>query len=636
MQKPAFSFLEWEKPASTKQLLLTTKHMGLVGGVLADVVAHDWRRGAARDVANMKLPSDGMLGVADAGVARTLGQTRRSLSGGVTDRYVGDIEADVYTPRVEQLFHSRKQPAIGAPFKKPRLRKEEVDEYCRDNAIDPSSSSGRQRAMRALHSQKKSDWMEAEKNRTLLPTLKETLPTSKETLSISKETLPTSEETLLISKEPPSKKPRLRKEEVTKYCRDNDIDPSSNSGRQRAKRALHSQKKSDWMEAEKSSTLLPISKETPPISKETLPILKELSENDLAGHKRLPTPTTEKFSADFISVLDPRLLLDNADSVEVDDSELQRLQALLLDGTEELDEEQEATGLDALLENIESSQKTDGMLTLPGHQFVEAFSKINIVRSSTLAASQAKLDKTFPTKVPMGNTRDYPTLYLYKCSKCDYKYPVKWKVDMHSLICKQDTKKPTLFQCDHGDCNKSFSSEPSLKAHINDYHDWIPGKCATPNCSDRIFENRKAWAHHLDVEHRPIEPMTCTYGECRSKLVWKTLLKYKEHLRAAHRLMTVESQKPYLPEATEKSSHWPAGLCLVGVAGAMCDITFTTRNDLQRYLNSHFHGLSAAEARENAGEVGGAQFELIPRAENDDTEYVESYVENGDEDSMFV
>lgn len=257
----------------------------------------------------------------------------------------------------------------------------------------------------------------------------------------------------------PFKKPRLRKEEVDEYCGDNDINHSSSSGRQRAMRALHSRKKSDWMEAEKSGTPLPIS--------------KEQSKNDLAGHTRLPTPTTEKFSADFISVLDPRLLLDNADSAEVDEFELQRLQALLLDGTKELDEEQETMGLDALLENIESSQENNGMLTLPAHQFVEAFSKINIVRSSTLAASQAKLDETFPTKVPMGNTRDYPTLYLYKCSKCDYKYPVKWKVDMHSLTCKMETKKPTPFQCDRGDCNKTFSSEPSLKVHIDGYHDWI-------------------------------------------------------------------------------------------------------------------------------------------------------------------
>lgn len=66
--------------------------MGLVAGVLVDIRAHDWRRGGARDVANLKLPSDGMLGVADAGVARTLGQSRQSLNGGVTDRYVGDLE----------------------------------------------------------------------------------------------------------------------------------------------------------------------------------------------------------------------------------------------------------------------------------------------------------------------------------------------------------------------------------------------------------------------------------------------------------------------------------------------------------------------------------------------------------------
>lgn len=76
--------------------------------------------------------------------------------------------------------------------------------------------------------------------------------------------------------------------------------------------------------------------------------------NDLVGHMMLPTPTAEKFSADLVSVFDPRLLLDDAEGAEVDDSKLQRLQALLLDGTEEADEEQEARGLDTFLENIEA------------------------------------------------------------------------------------------------------------------------------------------------------------------------------------------------------------------------------------------------------------------------------------------
>lgn len=149
------------------QLRLTTKHMGLVASVLVDVRAHNWRRGSARDVANLKLPPDYMLGVANAGVARTLGQSRQSLDGGVTDGYVGDLKADIYTPRAAQMFQSRKQSAMGAPFEKPRLGKEEVDEYCKDNDIDLFTSSGRQRGIRALYSKKTSDWIEAEKSGTL-------------------------------------------------------------------------------------------------------------------------------------------------------------------------------------------------------------------------------------------------------------------------------------------------------------------------------------------------------------------------------------------------------------------------------------------------------------------------------------
>lgn len=100
--------------------------------------------------------------------------------------------------------------------------------------------------------------------------------------------------------------------------------------------------------------------------------------------------------------------------------------------------------------------------------------------------------------------------------------------------------------------------------------------------------------------------------------------------------MTAASRKPYLPEATERLSHWPAGPCPVGGSGATCDITFTTRKNLQGHLTSKVHNLSAEEAREKADEVEArdAPFELVSRAEN--TKDVESYVENGDEDRMFV
>jgi hypothetical protein len=525
--------------------------MGLVSGVLVDVLAHDWRRGSARDVANLKLPSDGTLpGVADAGVARALGQSRQSLNFGITDLYVGDLEADLYTARVKQMFQSRKQPAIGAPLKRRRLRTEEVDEYCKDNGINPSSSNERTRAIRALHSQKISDWMEAEKS---------------------------------------------------------------------------------------GSTLRPASKSTPPALKSALPISREQSKHDLVGSVRPAAPIAKQSSADFMSVLDPRLL-DDADSVEVDDSELQRLQALLLDGVEELDEEQEAIGLDTLLENIESSQEADSMLTLPGRQFVEAFSKINIVRNSTLAHSLAKLDETLSAKVAIGNSRDHPTLYLHRCSKCDYKHHLKALVDRHSLTCGLKTKEPAerLFQCDRGDCGKNFASKQSLKSHIDGYHDWIPRRCATPNCSVRTFENCHAWYRHIHAKHRPMEPLTCTHGECLSRVVWKTLISYKEHLKQVHKLMSAASQKPYLPEAAKNISLWPKGSCPIGGVGALCDVTFATRENLLRHLTSKYHKLSAEEAREKAGEVEAVPFELVPRAKNDNTKYVESCVENGDEDKMSI
>jgi hypothetical protein len=61
-----------------------------------------------------------------------------------------------------------------------------------------------------------------------------------------------------------------------------------------------------------------------------------------------------------------------------------------------------------------------------------------------------------------------------------------------------------------------------------------------------------------------------------------------------------------------------------------------TRNNLQSHLTSKIHRLSAGDAKEKADEVGAALFELVPHAKNDDNKGIETDVENGGEDRLFV
>ena len=88
----------------------------------------------------------------------SLGQSQISLEQGITDNYVEDIEADTYSLYIEQMFQSWKQPDITVvPLKKERLGKDKVDEYCKENNIDPSLSTGQQRADRAIKAQRKQE-----------------------------------------------------------------------------------------------------------------------------------------------------------------------------------------------------------------------------------------------------------------------------------------------------------------------------------------------------------------------------------------------------------------------------------------------------------------------------------------------
>ena len=74
---------------------------------------------------------------------KTLGQTHKSFGTGVTDGYVGDIEVETYTDRVEEMFEGRTQPAIGEPYRKVRVTTKEVEDYRNNNGIDAAMKTGR-------------------------------------------------------------------------------------------------------------------------------------------------------------------------------------------------------------------------------------------------------------------------------------------------------------------------------------------------------------------------------------------------------------------------------------------------------------------------------------------------------------
>jgi hypothetical protein len=162
--KTSSAFINWDVPGSVEQVSKSLQSLGLIAGVLANITSHDLRRGAFRDLANLKPSSDVPVGAATRAVAKIGGHSSASFLGGTTDKYVGEVEQETYTARAEQMFLSRKAPAIGNVHKKIRLKEGEITTYCEENNMDPLSRIERNRASASIHRKRKIGWMETEKN----------------------------------------------------------------------------------------------------------------------------------------------------------------------------------------------------------------------------------------------------------------------------------------------------------------------------------------------------------------------------------------------------------------------------------------------------------------------------------------
>ncbi len=119
----------------------------------------------------------------------------------------------------------------------------------------------------------------------------------------------------------------------------------------------------------------------------------------------------------------------------IEDSTVERLNSLVYNNVEDIREDEQAMGLDIFLENADHSRNTS-ILPLPGKEFIEALSKINIVRNFPLARHINSLHELLPVHCPMGNSRDYPTLYTYSCEMCNYSTRLKDNLQVHQLVCK--------------------------------------------------------------------------------------------------------------------------------------------------------------------------------------------------------
>lgn len=149
----------------------------------------------------------------------------------------------------------------------------------------------------------------------------------------------------------------------------------------------------------------------------------------------------------------------------IEDTAAQKLDFIIHNDMERLGEDEQAMGLATLLENVDQSRRTS-ILALPEREFVEALSRINIVRNQPLQGHIKSIHEYLPTHCPMGNSRDYPTLFVYNCGNCDnYSTQAKNNLEVHKLVCKgKDAKRKTEkpFICEYRSCGSAYVNSSAL------------------------------------------------------------------------------------------------------------------------------------------------------------------------------
>lgn len=121
-----------------------------MAGLLANIISYNVRRGSLRDMANFKPSYVTQSGVATSWLPKRLVIQQLAMRG-TTSMYVGELEHETWSARVEQKFKSRKAPVIGSAFKKRRLTSAKLNSHCEEKGIDPRSSNGRRNAGAELH-----------------------------------------------------------------------------------------------------------------------------------------------------------------------------------------------------------------------------------------------------------------------------------------------------------------------------------------------------------------------------------------------------------------------------------------------------------------------------------------------------
>ena len=259
--------------------------------------------------------------------------------------------------------------------------------------------------------------------------------------------------------------------------------------------------------------------------------------------------------------------------------------------------------LDNALQSFDESNPVHS----PAEGFIEYFSRINIIRNQEAGAmGETTFEKEAHRFVPIGNSRDIPTRFIYRCSNrnwgCQYICYYRSRIEDHIRKCKISESNPdksATFKCRKPGCDREFKTLGGRKSH-EQAHNFERRQCDICE-DDKWYSSMRQWNHHISVHHNDEwdSSTTCGVPNCpRGETPFSTRQSYQEHLRVTHKLQGPDIAR-YLPVSATRASQLGKRKCPFDD----CDRELADRSKMVRHLKSKVHSLSDTEVAAKIEEI---------------------------------
>ena len=537
-----------DKPASSRQFNATLAEVSVRAGIVARITGHDLRRGSAQDIA--AAAAKGIvppLFQAEFAAKELLSHDYRTMFMGVTKRYIGPDQHDLWAPRVENkhidIFTTPiVAPEVNIPIIQARqLPSAAVNSFCETYALDPTQRSQRLRATRKAKKAALDEWILKERS-------------GEETGKGIADGDPHRESSFATPLSVPEDTVRTNSQ-----CVDNSATSRS---------ILEDTITTDCYSV---GTCV-----TSPFLPADILTLDSYSIDTSDTSLFIPEDTVPAVSDNG----EPHEADDTSGCVSILSSIMENEEA----SNEAREHDTEAMAMDMLLEVVSASQADQAPTEIPppsqvgqpslaqfptltSLEFVQQFSAINVIHNYTISQPTSRSFEGLLSKVN-GNSRNNASLFLLFCKYrqkkgCMYSTPRRVIMDVHEESCAKQQLQPlkppkragremSTLLCPKESCGKNFSTASNLLRHVKE-HDWVNIPCPHKCNNEKFYSSRSKLDSHIQEKHKnDFNSTWCPVQGCKSARQFKSLFVLEEHFTKAHGKMSREEVQRLIEGTQER------------------------------------------------------------------------------------